>query len=126
LRYSHVGTGGLGVKKILSSFQELSKIHLRPAYLIMAKRRKLLAALDAHQGRDSDLEKQKRLQRQAAKRKHSKAELATDLHEKENLRVPNDDAAPLPEVESEGWGNDKSEAVEAYTVRRLVYDIQII
>ena len=38
----------------------------------MAKKSKLLSALDAHKGRSFKLEKQKKLQRAAEKRKHLK------------------------------------------------------
>ncbi|KAL8655167.1 MAG: hypothetical protein Q9226_003160, partial [Calogaya cf. arnoldii] len=38
----------------------------------MAKKSKLLSALDAHKNVDHDLQKQKKLQKQAAKRKRSK------------------------------------------------------
>ena len=39
----------------------------------MAKRSKLLSALDAHRGRDFEKERQQKLQKTAAKRKRSKA-----------------------------------------------------
>ena len=39
----------------------------------MAKKSKLLAALDAHKGVDHELERQKKLQKQAARRKRSRA-----------------------------------------------------
>lgn len=40
----------------------------------MAKKSKLLSALDAHKGRDFEKERQKKLQKAAEKRKRSKAE----------------------------------------------------
>lgn len=51
----------------------------------MAKRSKLLSALDAHRGRDFDKERQQKLQKSAAKRKRSKA--AAEEEESEDNAV---------------------------------------
>ena len=82
----------------------------------MVKKSKLLAALDAHKGRDHNLEKQKKLQKQAAKRKKSKVQASTS--EKENVDGPVNGSLPMPEVESEGWESDESEAADTTAVCR--------
>lgn len=76
---------------------------------------KLLTALDAQKGRDYKLEKQKKLQKQAAKRKTSKAP-GFDVEEKENLQSQTNGNVPVLELESEGWQSDESEAAEATAV----------
>ena len=85
----------------------------------MAKKSALLAALDAHKGRDYKLERQKKLQKEAKKRNRSKAP-KPDAEEKENLEVPTEGAVPILEVESEGWESDESEAAGPTTVCWLV------
>lgn len=87
----------------------------------MAKKSKLLAALDAHKGRDYRLEKQKKLQKQAAKRK--KARLQTQSteaeieHEEETTAdVPVNGTGHDLEDESEGWESDESEDALSQTV----------
>lgn len=77
----------------------------------MAKKSKLLAALDAHQGRDFKQEHQKKMQKQAERRKKSKPE--DDLSESESeaavgTKVHNISAQT--DAESEGWETDESEA----------------
>ena len=76
----------------------------------MAKKSKLLAALDAYKGRDYKLEKQKQLQKQAERRKKSK--VSKDASESENT---GEDGArlngkkPRLDEESDGWESDESE-----------------
>ena len=72
----------------------------------MAKRSKLLAALDAHKGRDFKVEHQKKQQKQAERRKRSKA----TKPDAEPGNVENDG-------ESDGWESDESEVAELKTVR---------
>ena len=74
----------------------------------MAKRSKLLAALDAHKGVNHKLENQKKQQKQAEKRKRSKeARTAAEPDEAKGG------------AESEGWESDESELAELKTVCRF-------
>lgn len=87
----------------------------------MAKKSKLLAALDAHKGRDYSLEKQKKLQKQAVKRK--KARSRTEITEAE-IETQEEIPADIPvngtnhelEHDSEGWESDESEDAFSRTV----------
>lgn len=81
---------------------------------------KLHSALDSHQGRDYKLEKQKKLQKQAAKKKKSKAP-TSDGEEKENIEALTNGKLTEPELESEGWESDESEAAEDTVVRRIFW-----
>ncbi len=81
----------------------------------MAKKGKLLAALDAHKGRDYRLEKQKKQQKQAVKKKRTKAP-RSQFEEKENIEAHVNGTASMPEAESDGWESDESEAAEATVV----------
>ncbi|MCJ1281583.1 rRNA-processing protein and EBNA1-binding protein ebp2 [Xylographa opegraphella] len=76
----------------------------------MARKSKLLAALDAHQGKDYKLEKQKSLQKDAAKRKRIKAaaQNGADNAGSGPEAVENDVQQQLG-VESEGWESDDDE-----------------
>ena len=90
----------------------------------MAKKGKLQAALDAHKGRDYKLEKQKKQQKQAAKKKRTKAP-GSNLEEKENVEVQANGTASMPEAESDGWESDESEAAEATAVCRASTHLKI-
>ena len=79
--------------------------------LTMAKS-KLLTALDSHRGRNYKVEKQKKLQKQAAKKKRSKVPVSNNAEQKENAETEVNGTVPMPEVESEGWESDESEAAE--------------
>ena len=85
----------------------------------MAKKSKLLAALDAHKGRDYKLEKQKKLQKQAERRKTSK--VSKDASDGESI---GEDGAQLDgkksrlEEESDGWESDESEEAAPIEVCR--------
>ncbi|KAK3167049.1 hypothetical protein OEA41_010174 [Lepraria neglecta] len=70
---------------------------------------KLIAALDAHRSRDYKLEKQKKLQKQAAKRKKSKAP-DSNSEEKENVKADTNGSLAMPEAESDGWESDSKAA----------------
>lgn len=83
----------------------------------MAKKSKLLAALDAHKGRDYKLEKQKKQQKQAAKKNRTKVP-GLNLEEKENVEAHANGTTSMPEAESDGWESDESEAAEATAVFR--------
>ena len=83
----------------------------------MAKRSKLLAALDTHRGRDYKSEKQKKLQKQAAKKIRTKAP-GSILEEKENAGVQANSTLPMPQDESDGWESDESEAAGEIAVCR--------
>ncbi|MCJ1256115.1 rRNA-processing protein and EBNA1-binding protein ebp2 [Lignoscripta atroalba] len=77
----------------------------------MVKKSKLLAALDAHKGRDHKLEKQKKLQKEAEKRKQSKQipdELAVGSIQGGGAES-NNGVSQLNE-ESDGYESDESEA----------------
>ena len=85
----------------------------------MAKKSKLLAALDAHKGRDFKKEHQKKLQKQAERRKKTKSvEKGSDDEsgsggesESEQASGAQVDATPAQlDTESEGWETDESEA----------------
>ena len=73
---------------------------------------KLLSALDAHRGRNYKVEKQKKLQKQAAKKKKSKAPVSNNLEQEEDVETKINGTIPMPEAESEGWESDESEAAE--------------
>ena len=75
----------------------------------MAKKSKLLAALDAHKGRDYQAEKQKKLQKQAAKRKSEKPEGQEDALERPDILVRGANGIQELSEESEGWESDESE-----------------
>lgn len=74
-----------------------------------------MQALGAHQGRDYNLEKQKKQQKQAAKRKGSKARLSS-LEEKENVQAQSNGTGSVPEAESERWESDESDAAKDMAV----------
>ena len=79
---------------------------------------KLLTALDAQKGRNYNIEKQKKLQKQAVKKKKSKApEPYND--EKENEQVHVNGKLDIVDAESNGWESDESEAANATAVRRF-------
>ena len=73
---------------------------------------KLLTALDAHRGRDYKVEKQKKLQKQAAKKKKSKAPVSNHLEEEAGVESEVNGTIPMPEAESEGWESDESSTAE--------------
>lgn len=87
----------------------------------MVKKSKLIAALDAHRGRDHRLEKQKKLQKRAIKKKRSKslAQTSTNPDDKENVDIPNDGFGLVADAESEGWESDESEVAEINAVRQV-------
>ena len=79
---------------------------------------KLLTALDAHRGRNYKVEKQKKLQKQAAKKKRSKPPVPNDSEQKEDGETEvNGITVSMLEAESEGWESDESEAAEPGPVR---------
>ena len=80
----------------------------------MAKKGRLLAALDALKGRDYRIQKQKTLQKRAAKKKRTRPQIGTGK-EKENVEGQPSAMASMPEAESEGWESDESQAAEEAT-----------
>ena len=75
----------------------------------MAKKSKLLSALDAHQGRDHQLERQKKLQKKAAKKKRSNvstASLEDGSGEGQNIVTK-----MQPEAVSDEWESEESEEI---------------
>ena len=83
----------------------------------MAKKGKLLAALDAHKGRDYKLEKQKKLQKQAERRKRLKTVeqvSGSDNADENGAKVTGE--GPRLEDESDGWESDESEAAAPMAV----------
>lgn len=83
----------------------------------MGEKRKLLAALDAHKGRNLKLERQKKLQKQAEKRKRSRQR--QEVLDEENVSDGDDGEAEINEVGEEervngdGWETEESENVPA-------------
>lgn len=81
----------------------------------MAKKSKLLAALDAHKGRDFKLEKQKKQQKSAEKKKKSKSqpqpqpqpESSDEEEETDGVAINGKSNGPV--AESDGWESDESE-----------------
>ncbi len=84
----------------------------------MAKKSKLLAALDAHKGRDHKLEKQKKLQKQAARKKRSNSQFhSSDVEDEPIVGASFNGLKPEPEDESDGWESDESEDAVTGDVR---------
>lgn len=85
----------------------------------MVKKSKLLAALDAHKGKDYQHEKQKKFQKQAAKRKSKlnppHQNPSTEVGDRNGTGV--NGFIPQPEAESDGWEGDESEDVMPVPVR---------
>lgn len=75
----------------------------------MARRSKLLAALEAHKGRDYKLERQKKLQKHAIKKKKSNLQVQTlDTEDGQIGGAPVDGNTLEAEAYSEGWESDES------------------
>lgn len=83
----------------------------------MVKKSKLLEALDAYKGRDYRVEKQMKQQKQAAKMKRTRAQ-RPNFEEKENIEARPNGMASMPDVKSDGWESDESEAAQDTTVCR--------
>lgn len=83
----------------------------------MARKSKLLAALDAHKRRDYKLEKQKKSQKQAEKRKNSRATGHKSDGEEDGNVTPElkGDRSRLAD-ESDGWESVESEEAAADVV----------
>ena len=79
----------------------------------MAKKGKLLAALNAHKGRDYKIEKQQKQQKQKRTRARR-----PNLEEQENVEARPNASASMPDAESDGLESDGSEAAEATAVCR--------
>lgn len=75
----------------------------------MAKKSKLLTALDAHKGRNIRLEKQRKQEKQAAKKKQARAQDEGD--EKGNLGLEANGTANESGDEFDGWETEQSENV---------------
>lgn len=75
----------------------------------MVKKSKLLAALDAHKGKDYKLEKQKILQKKAEKRKKTKQPEQSEDTEEGEKKTEAKGSIVQPDAGSEGWESDKSE-----------------
>lgn len=84
----------------------------------MAKGSKLSTALDAYRGRDYGLEKQKKLQKQAIKRRESNPELHNQIGVGGSINggTSTNDEIHQSELESEGWESDEEESAMATTV----------
>ena len=83
----------------------------------MAKKSKLLAALDAHKGRDYNLENQTQLQKQAERRKKSKVSKdASDAESTGEGGAQLNGKTSRLEEESDGWESDESEQAEPFEV----------
>lgn len=85
----------------------------------MVKKSKLLAALDAHKGKDYQHEKQKKFQKQAATRKKKlnppHQSPVTDIEDIGGIERNN--SVTEPEAESDGWEGDESEDATPMAVR---------
>ena len=83
----------------------------------MARKSKLLAALDAHKRRDYKLEKQQKSQKQAEKRKKSRATGHRPNGEEDGNDMPElkGDRSKLAD-ESDGWESAESEEAAAEVV----------
>lgn len=86
----------------------------------MVKKSKLLSALDAHKGKDYQHEKQKKSQKQAAKRKRElNPPRQNSIIEVEDIGETGDnDLISQPEAESDGWEGDESEDATPVAVRK--------
>lgn len=88
----------------------------------MARKSKLLAALDAQQGRDHNLEKQKKFQKQAVKRKKAHPQTsnktAAEIQAEGGAQVdvPANGVEHHSELDSEGWESDASQDTSFPTV----------
>lgn len=83
----------------------------------MAKKSKLLAALDAHKGKDHKLEKHKKLRKLAEKRKKSRPQpqqLEAENEKEGGARTK--DVLKGSGTESEGWESEEGEEVEPIAV----------
>ena len=100
-----------GFRQLNSQFETVQQ-----EYIIMA-RSQLRTALDAHRGRNHKVEKQRKLQKQAAKRKGVK-DLTQSVPGSHKVDSKTNGTVPLPEGESEGWKSDESEAAEPEPVCR--------
>ena len=88
----------------------------------MAKKGKLLVALDAHKGRDYKLEKQKKLQKQAARKKKSDPRIL-DPDDGPIGGAPINGTVLAAEADSEAWESDESEDITVEAVRlRAIYE----
>lgn len=92
-----------------------SPVHSRNSAATMAKSR-LISALDTHKGKNYKLIKQKKQQKEAAKRIKAKAP-APGSEEKENVETEVNGTLTLLETGSEGW---ESEAAEDAPVSRAL------
>ena len=92
----------------------------------MAKKSKLLAALDAHKGRDFKKEHQKKMQKQAERRKKTKP--VEEVSEKESVVAGGakvNDIPALLDAESEGWETDGSEAALTAVGEGIFQNVQL-
>ena len=86
----------------------------------MVKKSKLLAALDAHKGRNYELERQKALQKKAEKRKKAKvAAQSLDDEELDDGDAQGNGSGPRVEEGSEGSESDESDDVRTRCVYRI-------
>ena len=74
----------------------------------MARKSKLLSALDAHRGRDYQAEKQKKLQKKATKRKAERLEDKNGVPELQEDQSQVVNGIPKLSEESEGWESDEN------------------
>ena len=83
----------------------------------MARKSKLLAALDAYKRRDYRLEKQKKSQKQAEKKKKSRATRDKPNGEDDrNVTLEHKDDSSKPLDKSDGWESIESEEAPADVV----------
>lgn len=82
---------------------------------------KLIAALDAHKGKNYKLIKQKKQEKEAAKKRKTQAP-APDSQEKENVEAGANGTTDPFEAESEDWESDESDIIVGAPVSRAPWN----
>lgn len=97
-------------------FNNPTQSTIKPPH-IMARNKKLLAALQAHKGQDYKLEKQKKLHKQATRKKKSSSHVQISKFTDGPIgEAPVNDTKLEAERDSEGWESDESKNVVAVAV----------
>ena len=82
----------------------------------MTKKSKLLAALDAHRGRDYKLERQKKQRKEAGKRKKVRQLQPSNAENEGRGSAPTSGTFEGQDIESDGWGSEGSEGAASPVV----------
>ncbi len=75
----------------------------------MAKKSKLLTALDAHKGKDYKLERQKILQKKAERKKKLNTLQKREDAESREDAIDIESSRPAPEADNGSWESDQNE-----------------